>query len=107
VVDVPLRLLRTRALDSLQFNLPRRDAQSTHFVSGASDSGSRFQVFGRSRDNAAHYWNWQFRWDTPALPQTRAMLMRACDVRLPARLTLDECDRVAAVLLQAADQAFV
>ena len=31
------------------------------------------------------------------------MLMRACDVRLPARLTADECDAVAGVLVAAAE----
>lgn len=41
----------------------------------------------------------------PQLPQTPAMLMRACDVRLPARLTLDKCDVIADVLLDAAQRA--
>ena len=40
--------------------------------------------------------------DLPDLPKTRAMLMRACDVRLPARLTLEECDFVADALIRAA-----
>ncbi|NHX28202.1 aminotransferase, partial [Escherichia coli] len=36
------------------------------------------------------------------LPQTRAMLMRACDVRLPARLTRPELDYIATALVDAA-----
>ena len=32
-----------------------------------------------------------------------SMLMRACDVRLPARLTHAECDAIADVLLAAAE----
>jgi hypothetical protein len=40
----------------------------------------------------------------PGLPQTRAMLSRACDTRLPARLSLQDCDAVAAVLVKAAQR---
>jgi hypothetical protein len=55
--------------------------------------GVKVQVFGLSTDNARAFWNWQFiPGDVPDLPQTRAMLMRACDVRLPARLTEAELD---------------
>jgi hypothetical protein len=38
----------------------------------------------------------------PELPQTRAMLMKACDVRLPARLKQDELDFIADALIGAA-----
>ncbi|MEM8824697.1 MAG: aminotransferase, partial [Pseudomonadota bacterium] len=51
---------------------------------------------------ARAFWNWQFLGDTADLPQTRAMLMSACDVRLPARLSLAECDLIADALLGAA-----
>ncbi|MEL6171761.1 MAG: aminotransferase, partial [Pseudomonadota bacterium] len=37
----------------------------------------------------------------PDLPNTRDMLMRACDVRLPARLKRDELDFIANALLRA------
>ena len=37
------------------------------------------------------------------LPQTRAMLMSACDVRLPARLKRDELDLIAGALTGAAE----
>ena len=62
------------------------------------------KLFG-SADNARAFWNWEFI-PGPAqdLPQTRAMLMRACDVRLPARLTEAECEAVATILLQAVAQ---
>ena len=58
-----------------------------------------------SDDNARAFWNWQFLGDAPELPQTRAMLMRACDTRLPARLTPGECDYTADVLIQAVTRA--
>ena len=60
------------------------------------------QVFGLSEGNARAYWNWQFLGDVPDLPKTRAMLMRACDVRLPARLTEPELDYIASALTDAA-----
>jgi len=40
----------------------------------------------------------------PELPQTRAMLMQACDVRLPVRLSKDELDVIAGVLLSAMEE---
>ncbi len=57
------------------------------FQSAAKARGVAVQVFGLSEGNARAFWNWQFLGELPDLPQTRAMLMRACDVRLPARLT--------------------
>ena len=56
-----------------------------------------------SNDNARAVWNWQFLGETPNLPKTRAMLMRACDVRLPARLSREECSAIADAVLAAAD----
>jgi len=95
-----------RAPDSIQFNLEAMsEDQITAFAAAAAARGVKVQIFGRSTDNARAYWNWQFLdrdWD---LPQTRAMLMRACDVRLPARLTLEECSIVAGELVAAAEDA--
>jgi hypothetical protein len=78
------------------------DLQITGFAAAAGARGLPVQIFGASRDNARAYWNWQFLGDVPDLPKTRAMLMRTCDVRLPARLTLAECDVIADVLIDAA-----
>ena len=95
-----------RAPDSIQFNLEAMsEDQITAFAAAAAARGVKVQIFWRSTDNARAYWNWQFLdrdWD---LPQTRAMLMRACDVRLPARLTLEECSIVAGELVAAAEDA--
>ncbi|ETX30054.1 DegT/DnrJ/EryC1/StrS family aminotransferase [Roseivivax isoporae] len=93
-----------RAPDSLQFNLVgMSDEEVTAFAAASEASGVKVQVFGMSRDNARAFWNWTFIPDLPELPQTRAMLMRACDTRLPARLSLQDCDAVADVLIAAAD----
>ena len=106
-IQVPAPLPgEVRAPDSIQFNLQDFSADQTdRFVENAAARGVKVQVFGQTKDNARAFWNWQFLGSTPALPKTRAMLMAACDVRLPARLTLDECDYIAGALVEAARAA--
>jgi perosamine synthetase len=93
-----------RAPDSIQFNLigTWTDAEAVAFQTAAKERGVSVQVFGLSEGNARAYWNWQFLGDLPDLPQTRAMLMRACDVRLPARLTEPDLQFIASALTDAA-----
>ncbi len=102
-VNVPAPLPgEVRAPDSIQFNLvDMTDAQVKAFVAAAGANGVKVQVFGASADNARAFWNWQFIPDLPELPATRAMLMRACDVRLPVHLPVHTLDAVADVLLDA------
>lgn len=102
-VTVPAPLApEQRAPDSIQFNLVGLDQDDIRaFAEAAKTRGVAVQVFGLSADNARAFWNWQFLGDLPDLPQTRAMLMRACDVRLPVRLTRAELDAVADILLEA------
>ena len=106
-LDVPQALQgEERAPDSIQFNLVGlSDAETDTFVRLAENAGVKVQVFGASADNARAFWNWQFIENIPQLPQTRAMLARACDVRLPVRLTMPELDAVTDVLLTAIAQA--
>jgi len=106
-LEVPAPLPpEARAPDSIQFNLVGlSDAEVDAFTAHAAAAGVKVQVFGRSPDNARAFWNWGFLPGvTPDLPRTRAMLMRACDVRLPARLTRDELDFIADALTGAAAQ---
>jgi dTDP-4-amino-4,6-dideoxygalactose transaminase len=93
-----------RAPDSIQFNLMGdwTDQQAMDFQAAAKARGVSVQVFGLSEGNARAFWNWQFLGEVPELPQTRAMLMRACDVRLPTRLTEGELDYIAAAIVDAA-----
>lgn len=95
-----------RAPDSIQFNLNDFTAeQSQAYMDATKARGVSTQVFGQSKDNARAFWNWQFiPGDLPDLPQTRAMLAKACDTRLPARLTRDELDYIADALIEAAAQ---
>ena len=100
-VPAPLAPER-RAPDSIQFNLIGLSEDDTRaFAKEAAARGVKVQVFGLSTDNARAFWNWQFLADLPELPQTRAMLMKACDVRLPVRLTREELDVIADILLGA------
>lgn len=95
-----------RAPDSIQFNLIGFDGDdmARAFQAAAKARGVSVQVFGLSSDNARAFWNWQFiEGGTPDLPRTRAMLMRACDVRLPARLTRADLDYIADALIDAAE----
>jgi dTDP-4-amino-4,6-dideoxygalactose transaminase len=106
-ISVPKPLLKElRAPDSIQFNLVDiPDDKVDGFVEQASALGLKVQVFGRSQDNARAFWNWEFLGKCPELPKTRAMLDRACDVRLPTRLSIEECDAVAQTILRAIDAA--
>ena len=105
-LDVPPALApEERAPDSIQFNLigAWTDAEARAFQIEAKRRGVSVQVFGLSEDNARAFWNWKFLGEVPELPQTRAMLMRACDVRLPTRLTEAELDFIAGALVGAAE----
>lgn len=104
-LQVPEKLApEERAPDSIQFNLEGMDNdQILAFQAAANERGVKVQVFGQSTDNARAFWNWQFIRDLPELPRTRAMLMQACDVRLPARLKQAELDVIAGALTGAAE----
>ncbi|WP_406735719.1 DegT/DnrJ/EryC1/StrS family aminotransferase [Thioclava sp. GXIMD4215] len=96
----------TRAPDSLQFLLAGEwsDDEARAFQAEAKARGVSVSVFGLSSDNARAFWNWQFLGDLPELPKTRAMLMRACDIRLPARLTQPDLEFISEALLEAVAQ---
>lgn len=105
-MQVPAKLPpEERAPDSIQFNLVGMSDEDTRaFSDAAAARGVKVQVFGLSTDNARAFWNWQFLpGETPELPQTRAMLMRACDTRLPARLTRSDLDLITEALMLAAE----
>ncbi|EEB84173.1 DegT/DnrJ/EryC1/StrS family aminotransferase [Roseobacter sp. GAI101] len=102
-INVPAPLgPETRAPDSIQFNTVGLDDDAIRaFAAASAAAGVKVQVFGQSADNARAFWNWQFIKDLPELPQTRKMLMSACDVRLPVHLKIDDLDAVVDVLLGA------
>lgn len=109
--DVPPPLPQEiRAPDSIQFNLRDfTEDEARRLVAELKARHLGAQVFGLSADNARAFWNWQFLPEESIpggdLPQTRAMLQRACDVRLPVRLTLDEVSAVGHAVIEAAHSA--
>ncbi len=106
-INVPAPLApETRAPDSIQFNMVGLDDDTIRaFAAASAAAGVKVQVFGQSTDNARAFWNWQFIENLPELPQTRKMLMAACDVRLPVQLTQNDLDAVIDVLLGALQAA--
>lgn len=102
-IDVPAPLpSEERAPDSIQFNMVGlTETEVAQFAKIAGAMGIKVQVFGQSTDNARAFWNWRFLPEMPELPKTRAMLMHACDVRLPVHLEIADLDAVIAVLLDA------
>jgi dTDP-4-amino-4,6-dideoxygalactose transaminase len=105
-MSVPAKLPpEERAPDSIQFNLVGMTENETRaFAQAAAGRGVKVQVFGLSTDNARAFWNWQFLpGEAPVLPKTRAMLIRACDTRLPARLTRSDLDLITDALVLAAE----
>jgi dTDP-4-amino-4,6-dideoxygalactose transaminase len=105
-LNVPAPLDRElRAPDSIQFNLRGFDSdeEAMAFQRLANERGVSVQIFGLTKDNARAFWNWKFIGPQSELNRTRAMLMRACDVRLPARLSKDELDFIATALVGAAE----
>ena len=105
-IAVPGKLApEERAPDSIQFNLVGMNDDDTRaFSEAAAARGVKVQVFGLSADNARAFWNWTFLpGGVPRLPRTRAMLMRACDSRLPARLGRSDLEAISAALVMAAE----
>jgi dTDP-4-amino-4,6-dideoxygalactose transaminase len=95
-----------RAPDSIQFNLVDLDENTARaFVTACQKAGLGVTIFGLHIENARAFWNWQFLEHIPELPQTKAMLMRACDLRLPARLNLDQVQEIGDLIVSAMNTA--
>ena len=105
-IHVPERFEQeARAPDSIQFNLVGlTPPEICQFCDLINTMGIKLQVFGQSKDNARAFWNWDFLPVKYNLPKTRKMLRNACDVRLPARLSLDDCQKIAELILEALRQ---
>ncbi len=94
-----------RAPDSIQFNLIGfNDAEAHALMHETKERGVTVSIFGLHKGNARAFWNWKFLGETPELPKTKSMLMRACDVRLPAALTESQVNTVAGVILSSVKQ---
>ena len=97
-----------RAPDSIQFNLVGfNDDQARAFMAETKARGAAVSIFGLHQGNARAFWNWKFLGETADLPQTRAMLMRACDLRLPSALSVDQVNQITTVILASAEKVKV
>lgn len=94
------------AQSSLQFRLPGRDRDGMQaFLAAARAAGVYVKWFGT--EAAEGYTSNPTHWagvDASDVPRARAIQASLCDIRLPLGLGADDCDRVAAVLLQAASE---
>ena len=95
-----------RAPDSIQFLLQGIDSGEDvlEFQHLAGKLGVRVEIFGLSRDNARAFWNWEFLDEQGGLSQTRAILNRTCDVRLPVHLDKSQLDTIAYALVEATQE---
>jgi len=95
-----------RAPDSLQFTLIGfDDAQAMRVMEISTARGNPISIFGMQGDNARVFWNWKFIGNVPELPMTRAMLKRACDIRLPVGMTRAELDKTISFILDCVSEA--
>lgn len=95
-----------RAPDSLQFNLVGfDDAQTKRVMEVSTARGTPISIFGMQGDNARVFWNWKFIGNVPDLPITRAMLTRACDIRLPVGMSRDDLDETVSFILDCVSEA--
>lgn len=95
-----------RAPDSLQFNLVGFDDMQTMKLMEISIArGNPISIFGMQGDNARVFWNWKFIGNVPELPKTRAMLKRACDIRLPVGMSRDDLDETIEYILACVAEA--
>lgn len=106
-VSVPSPLeFESRAPDSIQFNLPcLSEGQRLAFIERVQNTGVHVVIFGSSENNARAFWNWHFLPERNELPRTRHMLMQACDLRLPAALSISQIDSIANIVLDALEYA--
>lgn len=77
--------------DSAQFNLTglNRD-QVDRFVELMSMQNIGISVFGIEPDNARCYWNWKYLEGKHDLPETKEILVAACDLKLPLYLERED-----------------
>lgn len=84
-IYIPKRFKQERiSPDSIQFMLNGLNSrQANKFMNRVRMLGLGVNVLGVHKDNARVFWNWKFLGKIPELPQTRKILMRSCDMRLP------------------------
>jgi perosamine synthetase len=103
-VRVPVFSPRLRpACDNMQLDIPGLEPdQLRRFLTLAASRGVELGIYGLDPANARCYWNWTF-FETGDCPQTRALLSRTVDMRLPLWLEKPHLELIAAVVLESLD----
>lgn len=90
--------------DSAQFNLTglTRD-QIDRFLELMKMQNIGISVFGIEPDNARCYWNWKYLDGEHDLPETKEILVAACDLKLPLYLDEDDMKIMGETVIQVLD----
>jgi len=93
------------APDSLQFNLLNfTDKETLDLMKLIISRGVSFHVFGLERNNARVFWNWKFLKKSYKLPNTKKIMMRACDLRVPLHFSDNKIGEVASIILKSINE---
>ncbi|KAJ8609361.1 hypothetical protein CTAYLR_009306 [Chrysophaeum taylorii] len=95
----------TPVADSLQFNVPKIKTENIDlFLSRCEARGLPVERFGAA-NNARNFENWKYA-PLATLPQTKAIISKAFDVRLPLRFHKDELDLIADIIADELNASF-
>mmetsp|Transcript_9670 Transcript_9670/g.31010 ORF Transcript_9670/g.31010 Transcript_9670/m.31010 type:complete len:450 (+) Transcript_9670:53-1402(+) len=107
-VRVPQQLPEvTPVADSLQFTVPDfgpADPRIDHFLQRCEARGLPVELFGAA-SNARNFENWKYA-PLAVLPQTKEVISKAFDVRLPLRFHDDELDLIVDILAEELEAFF-
>jgi dTDP-4-amino-4,6-dideoxygalactose transaminase len=105
-IDVPKTDPRASIVpDSMQFNLQElTDEEVERFCDLLDLEGIKISVFGIDENNARCFWNWKYLdYKMEQLPKTWKMLNRACDLRLPISLDMEDIRVIGDTILRVID----
>ncbi|WP_051261557.1 DegT/DnrJ/EryC1/StrS family aminotransferase [Desulfovibrio inopinatus] len=90
--------------DSAQFNLVGLSKEKiSRFVELMKMQNIDISVFGIEENNARCYWNWKYIRENHDLPNTKCMLIVACDLKLPLYLEENDMVIIGETILQVLD----
>lgn len=89
---------------SIQFQARALDVEGIpEFVAHCAERGVDIKWFGADVPHAftSRFDSWRYLGDIPELPQTRAVLAKTCDMRVPLTFTEQDCEDLAAIIGEA------
>ena len=95
---------------SFQFSLIAVDISKVEtFLSTCAERGVEIKWFGAKEPVAftSSWESWQYVKEFQSLPRTRRILDFMCDFRVPLTFSLDDCQTIAAVIRQVAEETFL